>query len=94
MPDIVYRCYINDYCIKCAACIETAPRWFRLTDRGVNVTAQPQNQSMLKDFREAEASCPVGAVVIDVWPAGPSPRAARARSSGSGAPRASSTRAM
>jgi len=61
------RGYVNDYCIKCGACIDAAPRCLTMRAGKVVVTRQPETRSLFFDLREAQALCPVNAIVIDVW---------------------------
>jgi ferredoxin len=63
----VYRSYINDYCIVCGICVEVAPASFEMRERSVMVKRQPDRPEFLDDVREAQAACPVGAIVVDVW---------------------------
>jgi ferredoxin len=67
MAGRVYRCYINDYCIVCGICVEVVPHSFEMRERSVMVKRQPDEVHLLNDVREAQAVCPVGAIVVDVW---------------------------
>lgn len=61
------REYVNDYCIKCGACVNAAPRCLTMRAGKAVVARQPETRSLLSDLREAQALCPVNAIVIDVW---------------------------
>ena len=58
-------CTITRACIGCDACIEVAPTLFGRQERRAVVRRQPDTQSLLRDAREAQAACPVGALLVD-----------------------------
>ena len=61
-----YRCTIDRKCIGCNACVVVAPRCFARHGAAIAVERQPDSLALLRDAREAQAACPVGAVGIAV----------------------------
>ncbi len=61
------RFYVDDQCIDCDACRETAPDYFRRNDdRGYSyVHAQPTSDDDVELCREAMEGCPVEAIGDD-----------------------------
>ena len=61
------RFYVDDQCIDCDACRETAPRFFRRNDdKGYSyVYAQPVSAQDLAECQEAKEGCPVEAIGDD-----------------------------
>jgi ferredoxin len=61
------RFYVDDQCIDCDACRETAPRFFRRNDdKGYSyVYAQPTSEQDLAECQEAMEGCPVEAIGQD-----------------------------
>jgi ferredoxin len=59
--------YVDDQCIDCDACRETAPRFFRRNDdRGYSyVYAQPTTPEEVASCQEALQGCPVEAIGED-----------------------------
>lgn len=59
--------YVDDQCIDCDACRETAPDFFRRNDdKGYSyVTKQPESESDEELCREALEGCPVEAIGED-----------------------------
>ncbi|MFM8386917.1 MAG: ferredoxin [Planctomycetia bacterium] len=61
------RFYVDDQCIDCDACRETAPRFFRRNDdKGYSyVHAQPATEQDVAECLEALEGCPVEAIGKD-----------------------------
>jgi len=61
------RFYVDDQCIDCDACRETAPAFFRRSDeKGYSfVHAQPRSEADEELCREALEGCPVEAIGDD-----------------------------
>ena len=61
------RFYVDDQCIDCDACRETAPDFFRRNDdRGYSyVHKQPTDDESVELSREALEGCPVEAIGED-----------------------------
>ena len=61
------RFYVDDQCIDCDACRETAPDFFRRNDdRGYSyVHTQPTSKADVELCREALEGCPVEAIGDD-----------------------------
>lgn len=61
------RFYVDDQCIDCDACRETAPRFFRRNDdKGYSyVHAQPKTEQEVAECLEALEGCPVEAIGKD-----------------------------
>ena len=59
--------YVDDNCIDCGVCVETAPNNFAQNeDEGfAYVTKQPQGEEELQACREAMEECPVEAIGDD-----------------------------
>ncbi|WP_406656655.1 ferredoxin [Methanolobus sp. ZRKC2] len=59
--------YVDEECIGCELCVDTAPKNFKMTDDGTHayVHKQPENDSEKEMCDEALASCPVDAIGND-----------------------------
>ena len=59
--------YVDEQCIDCDLCRETAPKFFERHDDGgySYVYAQPEAQSDIDDCMEALEGCPVDAIGND-----------------------------
>jgi ferredoxin len=67
-PDnIVGRYYVDNQCIDCDLCRETAPNNFTRNDDGgySYVYKQPENEDEEKQCKEAKEGCPVEAIGDD-----------------------------
>ena len=60
----MHSCSISSACIGCNACIEVSPALFARQSGRAVIRRQPETPSLLRDVREAQAACPVGAVWI------------------------------
>ncbi|MFM8978906.1 MAG: ferredoxin [Planctomycetia bacterium] len=65
--NVAGRFYVDDQCIDCDACRETAPRFFRRNDdKGYSfVHAQPKTEQDVAECLEAMEGCPVEAIGQD-----------------------------
>lgn len=70
-------CSITPACIGCNACVEVSPALFARESRRAVIRRQPDTPSLLRDVREAQAACPVGALRISDTIALDAPRPAR-----------------
>ena len=57
--------YVNEECIECGICAQTAPENFRLSDDGDHniVFKQPETSEEIEQSEEAIEACPVEAIV-------------------------------
>ena len=59
--------FVDDSCIGCAMCVETAPDNFKMNDDGdlAIVFKQPENEDERKACDEAKGACPADAIGDD-----------------------------
>ena len=66
LPDNVPgRYYVDEECILCGVCVETAPENFELGDEHAYVKKQPESETEEEQCREAMENCPVEAIGDD-----------------------------
>jgi ferredoxin len=59
--------YVDEECIACELCVDTAPGNFMMTDDGTHayVYKQPENDDEITASKESLTSCPVDAIGDD-----------------------------
>lgn len=59
--------YVDEECIACDACMQSAPKHFKMTEDNDHafVTIQPQNDEEQEECMEALQGCPVDAIGQD-----------------------------
>ena len=57
--------YVDDQCISCNLCVDTAPDNFSMGDANVFVAKQPENDDEAANCEEALGTCPVNAIGND-----------------------------
>ncbi len=65
--NILGKFYVDEQCIDCDLCRETAPNFFTRNDDGGHsyVYRQPQTEAEIEECREALQGCPVDAIGED-----------------------------
>jgi ferredoxin len=65
--NVIGKYYVDQQCIYCALCVETAPRNFKeINERGWAVVfKQPENLEEEKACREAKEGCPTESIGDD-----------------------------
>ncbi len=59
------KAYVNEDCIGCGLCEGMCPAVFHMTDANVAEAVGNVPASEVDAAREAQSSCPVGAIVIE-----------------------------
>lgn len=58
--------HVNDICIGCGLCASLCPEVFEMTDENVaRASAQPVDPAYADAARQAQDSCPAGAIEVD-----------------------------